>query len=105
MQVDIQARPFKLTGGLKHAVRNSLKPLRKRFGDALHRVQVRLDDINGKRGGIDKQCLIVVDAGQRQTVVARALSEDLYQSISMAGQRAERALARNMGKRRAYAMR
>ena len=100
MHIDIQARPFKLTSGLRHAIKNSLRPMHRRFGDALQRIQVRLDDINGQRGGIDKQCLIVVNAGQRQTVVARALSEDLYQSISLAGQRAERALARNIGRRR-----
>ena len=102
MQVDIQARPFKLTGGIRHAVKNSLKPMQKRFGDVMHKIQVRLDDINGQRGGIDKQCLIVVDAGHRQTVVARALTDDLYQSISIAGHRAERALARNIAKHRGH---
>lgn len=100
MQVDIQARPFKLTGGLQNAIGKCLRPLKRRFGHSLHKIQVRLDDVNGDKGGIDKRCLIVVEAHPRQTVVAHALSDDMYQSIALAGHRAERALSKRSPRRR-----
>lgn len=93
MHLDIQSRSFKLTQALLQAVTRSLNPLRHRFGSRLRRIQVRLSDVNGLRGGVDKHCLIVMEGGRRKTIVAQALSADMYQAITQAGRRAEHAFA------------
>ena len=104
MQLNVQARPFKLTPALEASVVRSLKTVESRFGEHINRVMVRMDDINGQRGGVDKRCRIVIDANSHQTVVAEALSEDMYQSILQAAKRAESALNRSLRRRReAYA--
>lgn len=104
MQLNVQARPFKLTPALEASVVHNLKTVEDRFGEHINKILVRMDDINGHRGGIDKRCRIVINANSRQTVVAEALSEDMYQSISKAAKRAESALNRSMRRRReAYA--
>ena len=100
MQVNAQARPFKLTPALQDSVMRSLSTVERRFGDRIKKVTVRMDDINGHRGGVDKRCRIVIDARPRQTVVVEALSEDMYQSISQATKRAESALGRTLRHRR-----
>ena len=100
MQLDIQSRSFKLTAALKQAIKRSLSPLDQRYGSQLSRVQVRLSDINGVRGGVDKRCLIVLEAGRRHTVVAKAISADMYQAISQAGRRAEAALRQTRKRRK-----
>ncbi|MFT5063785.1 MAG: putative sigma-54 modulation protein [Gammaproteobacteria bacterium] len=100
MQLDVQSRPFKLTSALKASVSRSLSGIDERFGERVNKVIVRMDDINGKRGGVDKRCRIVSDLKAQQTVVAEALSNDLYQSISIAARRAKAALRRNVNRAR-----
>ena len=105
MQLNVQARPFKLTPALEASVAHNLSAVESRFGDRIRKVTVRMDDINGDKGGIDKRCRIVIDAQPRHTVVAQALTEDMYQSISVAARRAETALTRSLQRSRRSAAR
>jgi putative sigma-54 modulation protein len=100
MQINVQSRPFKLTPALKASVSSHLSGVESRFGSRIGNVLVRMDDINGSRGGVDKRCRIVIDARPRQTVVAEALSADMYESISIAARRVEAALQRALSRGR-----
>lgn len=75
MQLDLQSRPFTMTAALKHAVRTQLARLQARFGDWLHYARVRLEDVNGPRGGVDKRCRMVFGLPQMQPIVVQARSE------------------------------
>ena len=100
MQLDLQSRPFTMTAALKHAVRTQLARLQARFGDWLHYARVRLEDVNGPRGGVDKRCRMVFGLPQMQPIVVQARSEDMYQAIHQASRRAEQALDRELNRRR-----
>ncbi len=100
MQIDMQARPFEITPAMEARVARHLRAIESRFGERIGQVLVRMDDINGERGGVDKRCRIVIEAIPRQTVVAEALSADMYASISQAARRAETALSRTLQRRR-----
>ena len=58
MRIDVQARGFSLTDSLLGAVERRAADFRTAFPDLQPQIQVRLFDVNGQRGGIDKGCLL-----------------------------------------------
>ncbi|WP_455367128.1 HPF/RaiA family ribosome-associated protein [Kaarinaea lacus] len=105
MQIEIQARNFPLT----HAIRGHVKrrlgfALSSRY-DQIDRIQVRLSDINGPRGGKDKCCHIQVILPQLADVVIEDTESNLYVAIDRAADRASRTVARRLTRQRDKAMR
>lgn len=102
MRIDIKARGFDLTEGLReHTVRR----LQFALGWANHDVRainVRLFDINGPRGGKDKRCRIQVPFPGTANVVVEDTESDLYVAIDRAAERAERAVVRRLERLREY---
>ena len=102
MQIHIQSHGFALTEALReHAER------RLRFGlthgsDHIRRVEVRLSDINGPRGGADKLCSIVVTLENLPEVVIEDIENDLYIAIDRAADRTSRAVARRLERKREH---
>jgi ribosome-associated translation inhibitor RaiA len=94
MNVDVQARGFTLTPALEAAVRGELRSLNAPR-DSI-RLQVRLFDVNGARGGIDKGCLVTMYlAGERRAIVATDLDADLYRAIPGAFDKLRRTLGQH----------
>ena len=98
MQIDIQARGFKLTESLRtHAERR----LRFALGSTSGRVRsivMRLADENGPRGGVDKRCSIRANLPGAPPVIIQHQEADLYVAIDRAADRAGRAVARRLEK-------
>ena len=65
-----------------------------RLGSWVRGVTVSLDDINGPRGGVCKQCLVVVTTRSIGQIVVKATNTDVFASVSSAIRRAGRSLAR-----------
>ena len=72
-----------------------------RFGDRVARVRVRLDDVNGPRGGPDKQCTLDIALVRGGHLIIRELRDDLYAAISVAADRAKAVVARRLDRRKA----
>lgn len=90
MNLDIQARGFTLTEALAAAVRRETRGLP---ADEVRRLQVRLFDINGLRGGLDKGCLVALYIkGAQRVVIASGLDSDLYRAIPAAFDKLRRAM-------------
>ena len=84
MQIDIYANGFTTTGALRaHVTRR----LRYAFGcctKRISRIMVRLSDINGPRGGVDKRCQIQVRLAALSDMVIEDTEADMYvASISL----------------------
>lgn len=66
-----------------------------RFGSRVHSLTVRLTDLNGPRGGVDKKCLIAIRLrSPRRAIVIEDVDADATMAISRAADRAARAVAR-----------
>lgn len=101
MNIDIQARSFSLSEGLRHTVEAEAHQYQEDFAERLHHLSVRLFDVNGVRGGIDKGCLVFARVGQRQaTVVASAIDADLYRAIAAAFARLSRGTRHSLNRNR-----
>lgn len=100
MQINILARGFEMTEGLRvHAER--------RLGFAIgwarphvRKVTVRLGDLNGPRGGEDKRCLIQIGLLAGGELVVEDIDPDLYVAIDRAAGRADRTVARRLKRQR-----
>lgn len=100
MQIEIHARDFVLTDGLREAVERRLRFALGRFDERPLRVSVRLSDINGPRGGEDKHCAIRVRVGGLPDIVVEDTEADLYAAVNRATERVARALRRKLQRAR-----
>ncbi len=66
-----------------------------RFGDRVRSFTVRLSDLNGPKGGVDKRCLVTVRLSRpRRVVVVEEVDAKEAAVIARAVDRASRAVAR-----------
>jgi hypothetical protein len=61
-----------------------------RFGSRIRRVMVRLEDMNGPRGGLDKRCHIEVRMSGRSVLVVDVRDVELEPAVSRAAERIAR---------------
>lgn len=76
-----------------------------KFARDVQRVSVRIDDINGPRGGIDQHCVIKVILIELPTVVVESNSATLQEAMDLALAKVERAVKQALQKRRAKPLR
>ena len=100
MRIHVRSRGFELTDALRaHAERRLLFALA-RFGTRVQSVMLRMDDVNGPRGGADKRCHILARLVPWGDVRVEELDGDLYVAIDRAADRLDRAVAREIERRR-----
>ena len=101
MRIEVRTRGFRTTKALsahvEREVAKSLSRLRSRPGAVL----AYLSDVNGPRGGRDKQCRLRGHVARGGEVVATASAADMYQAIGRAAVRLRRALVHRTGQRQA----
>jgi len=102
MNVHIQSRNFTLTEGLRHHVQGRLRHALNHGGDIISRVVVRLSDLNGPRGGVDKSCAIEVRLKGSDHLFIEDIEADTYVAIDRAAERTGRALDRRLARLRRH---
>ena len=65
----------------------------RRLHNLVARARVRLSDVNGPRGGVDKRCQVELNTEGAGTVVITALARDWRTALDSAMARAARSLA------------
>jgi len=100
MNIDIQALGFSLTEALHEYVQRHINFALSTRNQYIRRVRVWLSDINGPRGGLDKQCQIQVELTQLPDVVIETTEGDLYAAINRAADRAGRTVQRRLSRQR-----
>lgn len=84
MEIDVQARDFRLTDGLAQAIVAAAKHYGNTFRRSVRKIAVRVYDLNGPRGGADKGCLVVADLVDGRVIVSSDVDVDLYRAIPRA---------------------
>lgn len=98
MQVNVQSlnqAASELASFVERRVRFAMR----RRADVLPQVTVRLEDLNGPRGGADKECRIALRTDGHGTLVARALATTWRRAVHEALMRAVQLVARVLGRR------
>ncbi len=102
MRIEIQARGFALTEGLRQHTERRLQFALSWANHEVRSVSVDLSDINGSRGSPGKRCCIQIPLPGHPPVVIEAIESDLYVAIDRAADRSERTLSRRLERRREH---
>lgn len=103
MRIEIHTGKFSLTDSLRAYIER-----RAQFGfswaqQSLHTISLRLDDLNGPKGGVDKRCRVQIPIVGGSSVVIEEVQADLYVAIDRAIERAGRSLTRKLERKRKHA--
>jgi putative sigma-54 modulation protein len=97
VRIDVRFRGLEPSHALREHASRKIQFHMSRFGEEVTSVQVRISDVNGPKGGLDKLCQLAV-RGRRLPgdVLIEDLSADAYSAVDMAVERAGRAVGRNL---------
>ena len=96
MQLDVQSRGFSLSESLRNYCERRLRFALGPASGRLRSVAVRLSDVNGPRGGVDKRCVIRTTVSGSPPVVISQCETDIYVAIDRAADRMARAVTRRV---------
>ena len=74
-----------------------------RFGHDLTAVVVRIGDVNGPKGGLDKRCRITVRGPRLGSATLDEYSGDIWSAVHLATERVARNVGRTLEKTRGFA--
>lgn len=94
MDVRLLAKDVVLTSSLRAYLRRCLRFAFSRMRNRIDRVEVRLGDLNGPRGGHDMVCQLCVSLPGQKPLVVREVQDNMYRAISWAVKRAAYRVAR-----------
>jgi len=100
MQVDMRGINYQLDDTLKDHIQRRADFALGRFAARIQRLTVRLTDVNGPRGGIDKRCRIAIDLVPSGTVMIEDRGDNPFTLVADLAKRAQRAVRRNLNRRR-----
>ncbi len=83
---------------LEQHIKESLGVLEKRFGDRLTRLEIHMSDINGPKGGVNKEVRIEARPNGLAPVMASATEDDVYDAARTAISKLEKVLSTRFGK-------
>lgn len=96
MQIDIQSGGIRLGDALReHARRRTLFAL-SRLSDRILRVVIRLSDVNGPRGGVDKRCSVQVHLLNSAPAIIEDVAGDFHAVLDRALGRAGRLVSKRV---------
>lgn len=100
MTLELRVTGMDLADALQEYIERRLQFGLGRFRRRIGRVVVRLSDLNGPRGGVDKRCRVSVELLRRGNVVVEETDSDLYGAINRATDRAGNTVARELKRAR-----
>lgn len=101
MNIIIQAQGFELTDALREHTLRRLRFSLHWAGRDVKQVEVRLSDINGPKGGLDKRCHLQFRLANATDVSIEDTEDDLYVAIDRAIERSKRSITRKLERKRA----
>ena len=100
MELEIRRQDAHLDEAMREFVERRITFALGPFEDKVSRVNVSLDDVNGPRGGADKQCRILVTLPGGITVKVEDVDVDMASAVGRAADRVSNAVTRRIERRR-----
>jgi len=100
MRFYIQCKNFRLPDEMRDRIRSRLGFALARFDHRVRDITTSLADVNGPKGGVDKQCRIVVGLRPKGNVMIEQAASDFATAIGRAADRAGHTVGRALKRRR-----
>ncbi len=95
MRIDVRSHAFHVSDALRLYAQRHIAARLERHVQRVQWVVVRLDDVNGGKGGVDKVCRIEVWLPGLAPVVVEELDHDVREAMNLAADRIDRAVSRH----------
>ena len=102
MRIDIHSSKFALTEGLRNHIERRVQFALSWAHHKLPLIHLRLDDVNGPKGGVDKVCRIQIPVAGGKPVVIEETQTDMVTAIDRAIERAARTISRRIERSRTH---
>jgi ribosome-associated translation inhibitor RaiA len=99
MRITVKFRGLAQSAALRVHTERRLRFHLTRFGPEVGSVEVRLSDVNGEKGGLDKRCHVTLKGPRLGSLTIEELRADLHSAIDVATDRAHRSVARQIARR------
>jgi putative sigma-54 modulation protein len=100
MNIEIQARRVPLSRKLRSYTERRIRSALAHFDERITRVSLWLTDVNGPKGGNDKNCQLQIVMSGKPDVVIEETRENLYVAINRAIERAGQTVVRKLERQR-----
>jgi ribosome-associated translation inhibitor RaiA len=100
LDIELRSSNLPISTALREHVARRIDFALRRFAIRIERIVVRLVDVNGPKGGLDKRCRIVARLSRSRSVVVEAIDADAYVAVSQAAIRLDERVARLVTRRR-----
>ncbi len=102
MKIDIRGHRIELTEALRAYIERRLQFALGQFGARVTAVTVTAEDLNGPRGGVDKQCRITVVLASTSHLRVEVLGTEITAAVDQAADHLARAIAREFERHHPY---
>lgn len=102
MWLDVVGRGVEVSRAGREQVERRFRVALGRVAERLGRVTVRLSDVNGPKGGVDKRCVVTAEVVGLGTAVVRDADSDLDALVGRAADRAGLAVLRLLARARRF---
>lgn len=96
MELEVRGRHLQVSEALRAHLARRLGFALGRISHRIGTIRVRLEDVNGPKGGIDKRCRIRVAGDGGWLVLVEEHDSDVYAAVDRAAERAGRAVQRTL---------
>lgn len=96
MQIQVFAREVHVSQRLQEYIKRRMNFASQRFAQRIVTIRVRLRDLNGPRGGVDKSCQLMIGLREARTVVIKGRSESAYALIDSVVEKASNSIVRRL---------
>ena len=103
MKLEVRTRHLVLTAQAREEMHRRITTALARISPWIRAVDVRIKDINGPKGGPDKQVHVRIRGRSIPSVVVEHVGMDALATVALAVERAGQAIVRKMARRRSFA--
>ena len=100
MNIAVRTQGFELTRAINTFACSQLESALKSYSDMVISVDVFMKDINGPKGGVDKQVLVRTRMRSGQVIAIECTRANLYNAIAATVRRSKRSVRRSLRKLR-----
>ncbi len=103
MQLQIHLKRLQIGRALRDQILEQFETAFERLARHIRSITVRLIDMNGPHGGLDKRCQVAVHLHRGGTIRGGRTDRDLVAAVNLATDRVTHAVSRELKKRRSRA--
>jgi hypothetical protein len=102
MIISTSSHNILLSSELDRFVDATMRQALERLSEDILSIDVFLKDVNGPKGGVDKQVIVRLHLGNRRQLAIETEGENLRAAVRLSAKRAKRAVRRSLGKSRRF---